>query len=1173
MRKNLIASCVAAGLFSLTPVLGTADDTDIYFRPSVSQAAEPLVMLSLDYRSNLASVICSDVTSASCTQAAYFRAAGVTAPALPASGPFYFYNEIQAALQVVLRKVDNLKIGLMMSHDNATGCVGQSSTDPNLPSGTKSKGVAACSNGGNIMLGFTDLHQYNNGVELPTSGYSQLFAKLAGIPLPQGTVSHSYQGKELFFEFFRYLTGQGVYNAHLGWTDYGTDNSYDTNNTKDGGNGNKTVYTPTNPPVATWDPTIETSDHRTYVSPLKNLDKCARIFTINFMFGASNQENDSDAALYTTKANGGIPIPADTSNNAFPNVIKYLYQNDLADGSFGQAPNIDGTQNVTSYFVVDDRFGAPNQPSGAYAAAGGTVNPYVVTNDPSQLVAALTDIFNQILSVSTTFTAASIPVNVFNRSQIQNDVYLGLFQADQLGRQAWDGNLKKLKFDSTNTMLVDANNNSAIANDGRIRTTALTFWTDPAAITSIDPNAAAGTTTIGTDGRSVNRGAGGQRVPGFTGTSGVGLVNPGTVGATSARTLFYDDSTDTGRTGALRALNADSTTAKALGTSYLPPFDFGTNISCTDNTSNNGTSIISTLTQLRFLRGMDAVDNSDPNAETGVSKKGNGLCNETRGWVMGDPLHSRPLPINYGAAGGYSKTNPAIYVAIGTNDGYLHFLQNTTTGGTQDGHEVWSYMPKELMGGAGGLQQKLMKNQALSPATHPYGADGSPVSYTYDKNGDGTISTGDGDKAYLYFGLRRGGNGFYGLDISTPLSPAFLWKVNNAQSDFNELGLSFSRPQIGKVRVNGTDHIALFVGGGYSTNKDYYNHSSSWINSADTNSTTGNKGCGCGIFVFDATTGDLLWKAVNGTSTGNSSAKVFTHSALVDSIPADVTIADTDGDGYIDRIIAGDTGGNVWRADLGAFVTVSGVTNPVIDDTTKWKLTKLATLGYHYSLTKADDRRFFNQVDLVRSTDATGPFDAVLIGSGNREDPLDKYGAATNYFYLIKDRQIGVGAPSSDSTLDPTGLGDVTSDCLQLNNCSGSAPNLANGWRLQLQQPGEKNLARSITIGGSVYFTTYIPPSSSDTTQACGPNEGSGRQYAVALQNAFSVVNYYTGDDQTGTSGVASTARDRYDILASGGIPAQDVFIPGGMLLRPDLKTEKPKFSSRITTFWQRLEK
>ena len=50
----------------------------------------------------------------------------------------------------------------------------------------------------------------------------------------------------------------------------------------------------------------------------------------------------------------------------------------------------------------------------------------------------------------------------------------------------------------------------------------------------------------------------------------------------------------------------------------------------------------------------------------------------------------------------------------------------------------------------------------------------------------------------------------------------------------------------------------------------------------------------------------------------------------MDSIPSALTVADTDGDGFTDRIVVGDSGGNVWRADL--------VGSNVAD----WKLTQLA---------------------------------------------------------------------------------------------------------------------------------------------------------------------------------------------------------------------------------------
>src|SRR5690606_20728299 len=84
---------------------------------------------------------------------------------------------------------------------------------------------------------------------------------------------------------------------------------------------------------------------------------------------------------------------------------------------------------------------------------------------------------------------------------------------------------------------------------------------------------------------------------------------------------------------------------------------------------------------LAWARGLDIDDIDD-----------DGELDEPRRWVFGDPLHSRPLPLNYGAWGGYSQDNPAIFVLVGSNDGYLRMIRNTTTGGAQSGEEVWAFM-------------------------------------------------------------------------------------------------------------------------------------------------------------------------------------------------------------------------------------------------------------------------------------------------------------------------------------------------------------------------------------------------------------------------------------------------------------------------------------------------
>ena len=179
------------------------------------------------------------------------------------------------------------------------------------------------------------------------------------------------------------------------------------------------------------------------------------------------------------------------------------------------------------------------------------------SDDPDALVDTLNNIFNSILSISTTFVAPSVPVNVFNRAQIVDEVFLALFEADENGLPFWNGNLKKLRIGSDvngNLELQDVNGLSAIDIDGRVRRDALTLWTDPATLPAAEDDE-----VEGKDGRAVARGGAGQQIPGYVSGS-PGLTNA----ATGARQLFTEDPTDL--TDGLMALNADATTASALWT-------------------------------------------------------------------------------------------------------------------------------------------------------------------------------------------------------------------------------------------------------------------------------------------------------------------------------------------------------------------------------------------------------------------------------------------------------------------------------------------------------------------------------------------------------------------------------------------------------------------------------
>jgi len=1052
LRKLSLTAVVTA--LVLSAGAARADDTDVYMNPGAGlpPGSEPMVMFSIDYRSNLGSTACQG------NECDTLIAEGYMAPA----GPYTFFDVLRGALKKVLDPLEGVKIGLMLNHDHKLNCAGF--------------GANKCSGGGYIAMGFRLMEAGD------TNGAKAAFNNILGsMPTPQGNLSHSYQGKELFFEFFRYLTGQGVYNAHNGWTDYGTSNQQNLN---------------IDNPSMSWEGGVETGPATgpDYVSPMAAMGACSSVYSVNVMFQVSNQDDDSDPAIEATVASGGTG----SERRQFPDVIQYLQDADLGDGNHGTVPDLEDQQNVTSYFIVD-----PNQinvTTRAYATAGGTGTPLGLDEEPDELVATLQEIFKQILSVSTTFVAASVPVNVFNRSEVTDNVYIALFQVDDNGRPYWVGNVKKLKLTGANSstegaQLVDALGVPAIAGDGRIRFNALTHWTDPSTLPLPDVDAGE---VVGRDGRSVARGGSGQQTPGFVSGS------PQEANGLGGRTIYYDRSTTT-----LDPLDVDGNTANQVMADY--------GVATTSEASD----------LIAYSRGLD-IDDID----------GDSVRNEARPWIFGDALHSRPLPINYGSISGHvSPNDSAIYIAVASNDGMLRMIRNTTPGAIESGREVWAFMPRASM-----AAQATLRANGVGQA-HPYTLDGAPVAFIQDTNLDGTISASDGDKVYLYVGMRRGGKAYYALDITDPENPALMWEIDKS-GDFTELGNTFSNPRVGLVDIgSGAQPVVMFAGG-YDLNKDTRGV-------LGTDDSEGNA-----IYVVDAETGALIWKARG--AIGGASANVFEHAQLVDSIPSTLTVADTTGNGLTDRIVVGDTGGNVWRADIEG------------DDVAQWKLSLLASLGRHGvpSPSIATDRRFFHRPDLVPSKDGFGLFDGVLLGSGDRANPLDAGGTKSDYFYMIKDRQTSAGS-GVDTGIEHVDFGDVTSNCLQSE--TPCVINLTNGWRMNFTEPGEKVLATALTIGGKVFFTTYLPQAAGGAS-ACSPSEGGGRLYAVGMQNAFAVINYDSSDDDPSAPGEPSTVADRSVELRSGGIPAEVVSIPPNKILRPDLQVDDVDAATRWRTFWNLQE-
>ena len=417
-----------------------ADDTDIYTSSIVPANSVPLVMFTLDTSSSAGAVYggCSNVGTGAgmCAPAAYFRDNCSTCTLPASTAPLTYFHVMKFAIRMVVESQTGMKIGLALNHRHENNCVGPR---PLLPTAAE-----RCSNGAYVARGLKLLDRVtipgdpllgipDTSVLGPNT--QEFLAILDNLPVPSGSVAHSYQGKELFFELFRYLTGQAIYNGHNGYTDYGTDNTQNLDVDK---------------PAIDWDAGVEAA--ALYVSPLTADLSCTKVFTVNFALSGASQDDDSDAAIDSDLPGGMIGLDLHAPNNKFENVIGYLHDVDLARAAlpFGTVAALTGKQNVTSYFFTVPTPANSNPPTfdrtmTDYAQQGGTLRPQAFSASPAAVVDGLRSTMTQILSVSTTFVSASVPVNVFSRTQLLNDVYVALFQPDIAAKPFWTGNLKKLK--------------------------------------------------------------------------------------------------------------------------------------------------------------------------------------------------------------------------------------------------------------------------------------------------------------------------------------------------------------------------------------------------------------------------------------------------------------------------------------------------------------------------------------------------------------------------------------------------------------------------------------------------------------------------------------------------------------------------------------------------------
>lgn len=742
-------------------------------------------------------------------------------------------------------------------------------------------------------------------------------------------------------------------------------------------------------------------------------DSCAKNFTVLLTDGLPTEDADAQDLVPTLPnfagALGRTQCLGPDEGDCLVDVAEYLYKNDID-------PNTPGDQVVSTQtigFTVDLDL--------LRDTAEVSDGEYFLADDVESLTRTLLSIISNISDRSQSFTAPTVSVNTFNRTQNLNDVYLTMFGTS--GQTHWPGNLKKYKI--TNRVITDAAGQAAVdPATGFFVNTAQSFW-------SADQ-----------DGADVRMGGAASKLPDpadrnlYTNNSGNNLTSAANQVTPSNSGAFTD--ADFGLTGAAGEPSKDDL--------------------------------------IRWARGVDVRD-EDNDVTTTVR------------YAMGDPLHSQPAAIVYGG----TQASPDVVVFTATNDGYLHAINAAT------GVELWSFIPKELLANLARLY--------FDPDSKykQYGLDGSIVPVVKDANNNGII---DGsDFVYLIVGMRRGGNNYYALNVSDKNSPQLLWQTATASA-----GQTWSEPVVAKVNISGAsqnaDKAVVVIGGGY----DPVHDSTSFPMAPD--------GSGTGISMLDLVSGAELWRA------GPDAGADRQLSGMIRSIPTQVRVIDTSGDGLADRMYASDMGGQIWRLDIINGEPASSLVNGGV----------IAQLGAEglAAPSAADTRRFYNAPDVSIFTDQLHDrrYIAISIGSGYRAHPYDL--SAADRFYSIRDPDVF----NIISQTEYDNYNIVTE--ANLIEVSGTKQVVIGssdrGWMFTMPA-NQKVLADSVTFDDKVFFIGFSPDGGG--ISSCEVGQGINFLYSVSVVNGDPVVNNLDALDP------ADADDARRQLLAQGGIaPTPTVFFP-----------------------------
>lgn len=452
--------------------------------------------------------------------------------------------------------------------------------------------------------------------------------------------------------------------------------------------------------------------------------------------------------------------------------------------------------------------------------------------------------------------------------------------------------------------------------------------------------------------------------------------------------------------------------------------------------------------------------------------------------VLGDVIDSNPVYVGAPAAGysdvdhkGYSTfqsnfkdRKPVVYV--GANDGMLHGIDasvawidtNPAVDSDGDGNltndrdvpvptadagkEVIAYVPSMVYSNLSRLTDSNYKGNG----SHRYFVDSSPMVADVC-TASCTVSSAVWE-SILVSGLGAGGKGFFALNVTNPdvaahdtaNTPQFsvaqasnivLWEFKDDADlgfTFNNSPTNLNNGQAKQIAKFENGRWGVVLGNGY--------------NSAD------GKAVLYVLFVQGPTGSGGAWQA-GGVDYVKivADAPVAKDNGLSAPMPFD-----SDGDGMVDTVYAGDLKGNMWKFDLSSTNAAS------------WTSASL--------LFVAQDG-LGNRQPIINTPEVTlhpTAGNMVLFGTGKFLETGDATSTSVQTLYGIQDA--GSTVSGRGDLIPQTILSDltVTQGCgaLPLPAC----PAAPKGWYADLPISGERMTGTAKLVSGTIFFNTFIPSTS-----------------------------------------------------------------------------------------------